>query len=112
MTESPIQHRYGYHGPLILTPWVRRYLSNAEAVQLAHRAKALGVTVSVDASSSRGPFRAEIIHEGPRFTWSQSEPVPYDAIEGVLDQWEAAHRYSDEEVLTIAHQSGVAVSRG
>lgn len=102
-----------------LTSMARAYIDPGAHYELEQRARALGCTGGV-LWNSKHRWTASVTREGVRkATWGHA--TVYEALEAVLDAMEAhldaeerdrlSDRYTGDELLTIAAQSGLEVAR-
>jgi hypothetical protein len=112
------------HGArLSLTPWANAALSVEDQKALTERCAALGIRVSVGNSNHEWTLR--LTRDGadrPTLEWFHQKGRPAPLVHHLLDQYEdiarsladdveAANRWTPDELVTIANQSGLDVSR-
>ncbi len=106
---------------LSLTPWAAQRLSDDEQLRLTERAASMGVRVSAGMSGKEWTIR--VVSDMTRTRYGSPEPLALHSFHHLtgnlsmligrcLDEYERREAWTDEEILTIANQSGIEVSRG
>ncbi len=105
---------------LKLTPWAAQKLSDDDQATLAIVAEQMGVRVSTGMSG--GEWTIRVVSDMNRIRYGAKEPIASHSFHHLtgdlatliaicMDRYREAETWTTDEIMTVANQSGIEVSR-